>query len=45
MTKHSDSFQLDEIIEMKLRHEAERRRREKLARLDAKLTAKRRGRL
>jgi hypothetical protein len=44
LTKHSDSFQLDEIIEMRLRHESEKRRREKLAKLDAALEAKRQAR-
>lgn len=40
LTKHSDSYQLDEIIEMRLRHEAQQRRREKLRKLDAKLAAR-----
>ena len=40
LTKHSDSYQLDEIIEMRLRHEAQQRRREKLKKLDAKLAAR-----
>ena len=37
LTKHADSFQLDEIIEIRLRREAQKR---KLAKLEAKRKAR-----